>query len=139
NPALGVFQSDRATEPAVTDSVLRAFANVTGQALTYTCAPPGSGIRMGLDRDGDGVFDRDELDAGSDPADPYDPPGACAGDCDHDGTVTVDEIINGVTIALGGVSLTRCQSLDTNGDGQVDVGELIKAVAAALTSCAAAS
>src|SRR5690606_24610929 len=38
--------------------------------LTYTCMPPGSGARAGIDRDEDGYLDRDELDAGSDPADP---------------------------------------------------------------------
>jgi len=32
--------------------------------------PVGSGDRMGIDRDEDGYFDRDELDAGSNPADP---------------------------------------------------------------------
>ena len=31
--------------------------------------PPGSGERLGVDRDQDGVLDRDELDVGSDPAD----------------------------------------------------------------------
>ena len=25
--------------------------------LTYTCVPPGSGVRIGIDRDGDGVLD----------------------------------------------------------------------------------
>src|SRR5262249_4570653 len=43
-------------------------AGTAGQELTYTCVPPGSGIRMGIDRDEDGLFDRDELDAGTDPA-----------------------------------------------------------------------
>jgi hypothetical protein len=38
--------------------------------VTYTCAPPGSGERIGIDRDEDGYLDGDELDAGSDPADP---------------------------------------------------------------------
>ena len=32
--------------------------------------PPGSGLRIGIDRDEDGFFDRDEIDGGSDPADP---------------------------------------------------------------------
>ena len=41
----------------------------TGQPVTYTCVPPGEGVRLGLDRDGDGFFDRDEIDAGTDPAD----------------------------------------------------------------------
>ncbi len=44
------------------------------KALTFTCAPPGSGTRMALDRDGDGALDGDEEDAGSDPADPASTP-----------------------------------------------------------------
>ena len=46
------------------------LAATPGQALTYTCVPPLSGDRVGIDRDEDGSLDRDELDAGSDPADP---------------------------------------------------------------------
>lgn len=66
----GKFHSDRADDPALLDSALRAIALTTGQALTYTCVPPGSGERAGVDRDEDGHLDRDELDGGSDPADP---------------------------------------------------------------------
>ncbi len=40
-----------------------------GQELTYTCVPPGSGVRIGIDRDEDGFPDRTEIEAGSDPAD----------------------------------------------------------------------
>ena len=36
--------------------------------------PVGSGRRIGIDRDEDGTLDGDEADAGSDPADPHDPP-----------------------------------------------------------------
>ena len=31
-----------------TDASLRALAATTGQEVTYTCAPPGSGRRIGL-------------------------------------------------------------------------------------------
>jgi DNA-binding beta-propeller fold protein YncE len=66
----GGMRSDRASEPLLAEVDLRALALVPGQELTYTCVPPGSGTRIGVDRDEDGFFDRDELDAGSDPADP---------------------------------------------------------------------
>jgi hypothetical protein len=35
----------------------RAVAATAGQPLTYTCAPPGSGTRVGIDRDEDGRRD----------------------------------------------------------------------------------
>ncbi len=70
------FQSDRSIETPLTDAQLRAHATTPGQERTYLCVPPGSGARVGVDRDEDGFFDRDELDAGSDPADPSStPPG----------------------------------------------------------------
>ncbi len=65
----GQFISDRASEAALSDNALRGLAGTVGQELTYTCVPPGEGLRAGIDRDLDGYFDRDELDAGSDPAD----------------------------------------------------------------------
>jgi hypothetical protein len=71
----GVFQGDRA-EPAIFDATLRGFAATPGQEITYTCVPPGSGVRVGVDRDGDGWFDRYELDHGTDPADALSFPGA---------------------------------------------------------------
>ncbi|MBC7974709.1 MAG: hypothetical protein H7138_06950 [Myxococcales bacterium] len=37
-------------------------------AVTFTCVPPGSGLRIALDRDGDGALDGDERAALSDPA-----------------------------------------------------------------------
>jgi hypothetical protein len=35
----------------------------------------------------------------------------CVGDCDDDGTVTVDEIVKGVNIALGELPLDQCPRL----------------------------
>jgi hypothetical protein len=74
--AAGTFQSDRQSETPVSEASLRAQAATVGQEHTYTCVPPGSGQRIGVDRDDDGHFDRTEIDAGSDPADPTSiPPG----------------------------------------------------------------
>ncbi len=65
--AAGDFQSDRASEAPISDAALRSQASVPGQERTYTCVPPGSGVRSGLDRDGDTALDGDELSAGTDP------------------------------------------------------------------------
>jgi len=62
------FQPDRNGVSPIGAVALRSVAATPGQELTYTCVPPGSGTRIGIDRDEDGVFDRSELDAGSDPA-----------------------------------------------------------------------
>jgi hypothetical protein len=66
----GTFVSDRKSETLLGRFGLEKFARTPGQELTFTCVPPGSGVRMALDRDEDGHFDRDELDAGSNPSDP---------------------------------------------------------------------
>jgi DNA-binding beta-propeller fold protein YncE len=69
------WRSDRQSDPLFGTTALLGFAATPGQESTITCVPPGLGARMGIDRDEDGVFDRDELDAGSDPADPTSVPG----------------------------------------------------------------
>jgi DNA-binding beta-propeller fold protein YncE len=68
----GGFQLDRNVETPVDATALRLLAATSGQELTYTCVPPGSGVRIGVDRDEDTVFDRSELDAGTDPVNPHD-------------------------------------------------------------------
>ncbi|HZR81880.1 MAG TPA: hypothetical protein VFD92_12340 [Candidatus Binatia bacterium] len=73
--ASGQFRSDRASEPLVATGELRRQSKIAGQERTFTCVPPGSGQRIGVDRDDDGFFDRDEIDAGSDPADAASTPG----------------------------------------------------------------
>jgi hypothetical protein len=64
----GNFQSDRQAEVYSPDA-LRALATV-GSEQTYTVVPRGTGKRIGIDEDGDGYLDRDELDFGSDPRNP---------------------------------------------------------------------
>jgi hypothetical protein len=60
---------------------------------------------------------------------------ACAGDCDADGEVTVDELIIAVTIALGSATVDQCVSIDISGDGAVTVDEIVGAVNVALAGC----
>ncbi len=69
----GQFQSDRAAQ-TLGEPQLRILAQ-PGSELTYTVVPKGSELRLGVDRDEDGFFDRDELDAGSDPDDASSVPG----------------------------------------------------------------
>jgi hypothetical protein len=63
-------------------------------------------------------------------------PIACTGDCNTDQSVTVDELVKGVTIALGTASLDQCPVFDCNATGVVTVDCLIKGVNAALNGCA---
>jgi hypothetical protein len=72
--ASGAFQTDLGSE-VLSDNQLRDIAAITGQEVTYTCVPPGSGVRIGIDRDKDGFLDQDEVIAGTDPADPVSIPG----------------------------------------------------------------
>jgi hypothetical protein len=58
--AAGTFRSDKAAEAAISDAALRAVAATPGQELTYTAVPPGSGVRVGIDRDLDTVLDGDD-------------------------------------------------------------------------------
>lgn len=60
----GKFRASAQGIGDVGDQDLRASAGLTGGELTYTCVPPGSGERIGIDRDNDGVLDNDELRAG---------------------------------------------------------------------------
>lgn len=58
----------------------------------------------------------------------------CAGDCNNDGTVTVDELVVGLDIALG-TGTAACRFLDSDCDRSVDVNDLVGAVDSALRGC----
>lgn len=60
----------------------------------------------------------------------------CAGDCGADGAVTVDDLLRGVTIALGDADPAGCRAVDAGRDGVVTVDEVIAALQNALTGCA---
>jgi hypothetical protein len=61
---------------------------------------------------------------------------SCVGDCDGDGSVTVNELIRGVNIALGNATIDDCPSFDATADGSVSISELVQGVNAALNGCA---
>jgi len=62
-------------------------------------------------------------------------PNPCAGDCDGNGSVTVDEIVRGVSIALGNTAASECAAMDRDSSGSVTVDEIITALVHALNGC----
>ncbi|MGI9309454.1 MAG: PKD domain-containing protein [Gammaproteobacteria bacterium] len=86
----GTFVSDKSSEASLSDAQLRVLATAAGQELTYTAVPPGSGTRVGVDRDRDGVLDGDDNCPETVNPDQYDWNGdatgdACESDSDGDG------------------------------------------------------
>ncbi|GJM44146.1 MAG: hypothetical protein DHS20C21_09880 [Gemmatimonadota bacterium] len=71
----GSWESDRLSEGSTTTSALLTLAG-SGTEITFTGVLAGTQFRHGVDRDGDGYRDRDELDEGSDPGDPGSIPGS---------------------------------------------------------------
>jgi YVTN family beta-propeller protein len=63
------FHGDRSDAIPLGLEVLLSRYKGNGEPITFTCVPPGDGLRSALDRDLDGYLDGDELLAGSDPAD----------------------------------------------------------------------
>ena len=62
-------------------------------------------------------------------------PSPCVGDCNVDGTITIDEIIALVDIALGNAALSRCPPGDENRDQHITIDEILSAVNRALNGC----
>jgi cysteine-rich repeat protein len=63
------------------------------------------------------------------------PAAACVGDCNANGTVTIDELVKGVNIALGRAGLDACPAFDCHDNGQLAVDCLVQGVNHALTGC----
>jgi YVTN family beta-propeller protein len=64
----GAFRGDRSQDMRLDfDALVHRYPG-GGEPITFTCVPPGDGMRSALDRDLDGFLDGDELLAGSDPA-----------------------------------------------------------------------
>ena len=69
------------------------------------------------------------------------PAQSCAGDCNGNGQVSVDEVITLVNITLGsvctvgGAQVSTCTAGDLNGDQQITIDEIVAAVNKALNGC----
>jgi hypothetical protein len=59
----------------------------------------------------------------------------CAGDCDGNGSVTINELILGVSIALGNQPISACRAFDCQHTGMVPINCLIQGVNEALNGC----
>jgi hypothetical protein len=60
---------------------------------------------------------------------------ACLGDCDGSGTVTINELLTGVSIASGDAAYAQCPAFDLDLNGSVEINELLKGVVNALNGC----
>ncbi|MFO0984414.1 MAG: hypothetical protein U1E76_22260 [Planctomycetota bacterium] len=89
NPAAAAFQyqTDTSALGFLDRAALKILAANGLMEATFTCVPPGTGRRLGVDRDEDGLMDGDEVRRGCDAADP---------DSDDDGYA------DGAELALGG-------------------------------------
>ena len=56
----GLFRRDKRAAPLIPVGLLRVLTWRHEGEITFTCVPPGSGVRIGIDRDEDGVLDGDE-------------------------------------------------------------------------------
>ncbi len=70
-----------------------------------------------------------EPDGGGDPE--------CAGDCDGDNAVRINELIVGTNVVLGLTAIATCPAFDLDGDAEVTIADLIRAVGFALNGCPA--
>ena len=67
DPTSGVFAYQFDTGDVVGRDVVKFVAQTGLGVFTFTCVPRGTGARLGVDRDEDGVFDFVEAEAGLDP------------------------------------------------------------------------
>lgn len=63
------------------------------------------------------------------------PPPECGGDCDGSATVTIDEVITLVNIALGDRPVADCPRGDSDRSGEIEVADIVTAIAGALSGC----
>ena len=125
----GIMQADRHGEIVAADS-LRTGASA-GNEITFTVVPIGTQVRMGIDRDSDGYYDREEIVGGGDPANAAIVPVPKA-DLNSDTLKNSDDVVLMVGLLLdptAGTPTQRCAA-DMNYDDQVNGNDI-----AAFTRC----
>ena len=139
----GTFETDNPSAfPPLSDSAVRDFAQTPGQEMTYTAVPPGSGVRMGVDRDDDGDYNLEDncpATANSSQTDTdTDLVGNACDNCpsdinasqldtDTDGigdACDVDDDNDGLSDSLELTAGSSTILLDTDGDGLTDYEEV---------------
>jgi hypothetical protein len=59
----------------------------------------------------------------------------CPGDCNQDGTPTLNELVACLNVALGIAEPGTCPTCDLNGDGSVSIDEVVTSVDTVLHGC----
>lgn len=126
----GMLQSDRSAEQ-IAVSTLRLNA-ATGAEITFTVVPKGTETRIGIDRDGDLFFDRDEIDGCSDPADPSSIPTGCGqpsfvrADCNTDANVDISDPVWLLSMLFAAGAPALCtDACDGNDDGALNIADSV--------------
>ncbi len=122
----GLFQSDRLAEHRNIDDLRLSAGN--GTEITFTIVPAGTATRIAIDRDEDGHFDRDEIDACSSTTDATSVPGniVITGDIDGNGRIDAADTGKFVRCVSGPASSAddRCRcSFDFDLDGSVSLDD----------------
>ncbi|MEM8609208.1 MAG: hypothetical protein AAGF92_19050 [Myxococcota bacterium] len=121
DPGTDTYVLDQAGAVPVSSADMRAAGQLNLSETTFTCVPPGSGERLGHDRDMDGVWNHDETLAFTDPANPGSLPGACSDGIDNDGDGAIDTADPGCEDADGDIENPACSDgYDNDGDGLID-------------------
>lgn len=121
-----VMLTDRENAPT-TPSALRATATAA-EPVTFTVVPSGAQYRMGVDRDGDGYFDRDERDNAAQPDDAaLTPAGFCRADFNADHVLDANDLAAFTTAYnAGSVRANYDHSLSANGLPTITTADLAR-------------